>query len=361
MECILDNIIFSLQKAGGASVVWAEHIKRLLCESNVNCQFLEYSNADDNFFRSSLGIPTDKILRKNASLLFLKRYIDLCGVEKEPYIFHSSHYRLDKNPNAFNVTTVHDFTYEYFVSGIRKFIHSSQKWHSIRKASAIICITESTKRDLLKFLPEVDESKIYVVYNGVNEQFRPLNPSEYKLSLPFDDCGYILYVGSRLVPYKNFDVALEVCSRLHVPLLMVGGEPLSREEKNKMDEKLGKDYYFNFWGTTVCQLNELYNRALLLIYPSLYEGFGIPVIEAQRAGCPVIASANSSIPEIIGDSKYSLNNISANSIVDAISFLKNKPNERENEIELGFKNSKRFSWDITYDKTIQIYNKLCDF
>lgn len=358
MKCLLDNIIFSLQKAGGASVVWAEHIKRLLYENNVNCQFLEYSNADDNFFRSSLDIPADKILKKSASLLFLKRYIDLCGVEKEPYIFHSSHYRLDKNPNAFNVTTVHDFTYEYFVSGIRKFIHSSQKWHSIRKASAIICITESTKRDLLKFLPEVDESKVHVVYNGVSEQFKRLNSSEYKLSLPFGGYGYILYVGSRLVPYKNFNIVLDVCAHLHIPLLMVGGEPLSRVEKNKMDAKLGKDYYCNYWGTTVSQLNELYNRALLLIYPSLYEGFGIPIIEAQRAGCPVIASANSSIPEIIGDSKYSLDNISANSIVEAISFLNNKPDERENEIELGLKNSMRFSWDITYNQTMQIYNKL---
>ena len=358
MKCILDNIIFSLQRAGGASVVWQEHINRLLLEENIDLRFIEYSNANTNIFRKKLEISTDKILKQGAAFLFLKRYIDLYGSGEERYIFHSSHYRLDTNHNALNVTTVHDFTYEYFVPGFRKFVHSLQKWRSIRKCAAVICITESTKRDLLTFLPDIDESKISVIHNGVSEQFRVLTQNEYELRLPFDDYDYILYVGSRLVPYKNFDIVLDVCAHLHMPLLMVGGEPLSREEKNRIDKKLGQNRYFNYCGTTISHLNELYNRAFVLLYPSLYEGFGIPIIEAQRAGCPVITSTNSSIPEVMGDSKYSLVDISVNSIVSAISFLNNRSNERENEIKRGMENSLRFSWDKTYNETIQVYNNL---
>lgn len=358
MKCVLDNIIFSLQKAGGASVVWQEHIKRLLLDKNIDLRFVEYCSANTNIFREKLDIPTDKIFKLGASFLFLKRYIDLHGSEEERYIFHSSHYRLDSNPNALNVTTVHDFTYEYFVSGLRKFVHSTQKWHAIRKSAAVICITESTKRDLLTYLPNIDESKICVIYNGVNEQFRVLNQSEYELRLPFNDFEYILCVGSRLVPHKNFDMVLDVCAHLHMPLLMVGGEPLSKEEKIRIDKKLGKNHYLNYWGTTTSHLNELYNRAFLLLYPSLYEGFGIPIIEAQRAGCPVITSTNSSIPEVMGDSKYSLVDISVDSIVSAISFLNNRSSERENEIKRGIINSFRFSWDKTYNETMQVYKKL---
>ena len=100
MKCILDNIIFSLQRAGGASVVWQEHINRLLLEENIDLRFIEYSNANTNIFRKKLEISTDKILKQGAAFLFLKRYIDLYGSGEERYIFHSSHYRLDTNHNA---------------------------------------------------------------------------------------------------------------------------------------------------------------------------------------------------------------------------------------------------------------------
>ena len=228
ISVFLDNIIFSLQKAGGASVVWQEHIGRLLCDNTITSTYLEYDNACENVFRKLLTIPQSLLKVRGTKGLFLKRYLDLNNQDyKSPYVFHSSHYRIDHSPKAINVTTVHDFTYEYFIPGIRKWIHSSQKWHAIKKSDAIICISESTKNDLLHFLPDINEAKIHVIHNGVNCTYRVLSPEDYKLDLPFADKEYILYVGSRLTSYKNFKSVVKVCSVLKIPLIMIGRWKLS--------------------------------------------------------------------------------------------------------------------------------------
>lgn len=358
MFCLLDNIIFSLQKAGGASVVWQQHLKRLLLEKKIECEFIEYEGAEDNIFRKNIFISNEQIRKYNSHLLWIKRYLDLKNTKKECYIFHSSHYRIIKHPLAINITTVHDFTYEFFVKGIRQKIHSWQKYNAINNSEAIICISESTKKDLLHFLPKVDENRLHVIYNGVDSGYKILNNNQRLINLPFPDMGFILYVGDRRNVYKNFNLVVDVCKKIKMPLIMVGGGCLSQKEIFILNDLLGSSFYYSITNVSVEILNEIYNRAFALIYPSLYEGFGIPVIEAQRAGCPVVAYANSSISEIIGTSNYALEKISVNTICEAISFLKNRANERDNVVKLGLENSKRFSWDKTYQETLSLYRKL---
>lgn len=358
MFCLLDNIIFSLQKGGGASVVWQQHIQRLLQERDVECKFIEYISAETNLFRRDLDIPIDLIAQKKAFLIFLKRYLDISEGMDIPFIFHSSHYRLCTHPNAINITTVHDFTYEYYIHGIRQKVHSWQKKHAIEKAQGIICISESTKRDLLHFLPFINESKIRVIHNGVDERFQILGQYEELIKLPFSKYGFILYVGDRRNLYKNFNLVVNVCKKSNMPLVMIGGGSLSHDETLLLDANLGKSSYYLATGISVEVLNEIYNKAFALIYPSLYEGFGIPVIEAQKAGCPVIAYSHSSIPEIIGTSRYALEHISVDSVCEAVSYLKNRSGERGNVVADGLENAKRFSWEKTYNDTIKFYREL---
>ena len=358
MKCLLDNIIFSLQRGGGASVVWYEFLKRLINEKNLEYQTIEYDNASINIFRSQLNIPRELIKELSASFLFTKRYMNLNTESNSPFIFHSSHYRINRNKFSKNITTVHDFTYERYIKGIRRLVHSEQKWNSIKKSDAIICVSESTKQDLLHYIPSVDESKINVVYNGVSLDFSTIQKTDYILNLPFEDFGYILYVGSRHVEYKNFKTAVLVCKELKLPLITVGGEPLSKEEKIWLDTELGKNKYANYWKTPTLKLNELYNRALALIYPSLYEGFGIPIIEAQRASCPAIAFATSSIPEVIGNTDSLVHDISKDGIINIVQRLLSEGGLRKKIIEEGILNSSRFSWDKTYYDTFNIYKKL---
>lgn len=355
MNCILDNIIFSLQHSGGASVVWMEHIKRLLKEKAIDISFIEYRGAENNIFRKRLEISPKLIEKYSADFMVIKRYFNVNTQLKKKHIFHSSHYRIDRNKSAINITTVHDFTYALFRRGLVRSVHCRQMYDAIRQSDAIICISESTKKDLLYFLPDVKEDIIHVVYNGVNDCFHPLREnSDYILSIPFEDDGFALYVGGRTA-YKNFPYALKFCKSLDLPLVIVGGGKLSKGEKDLIESYISYNSYVQYLGIDSEMLNELYNRACCLVYPSLYEGFGIPVVEAQKAGCPVIALNNSSIPEVMGYNTPLL--LSESDFLD-FSIIKNvvfDERKREGIINDGIEYSKRFSWNNTYKDTLDIY------
>ena len=140
-------------------------------------------------------------------------------------------------------------------------------------------------------------------------------------------------------------------------LVIAGGEKLSVQEQELLNTCLGPAHYKWVGRVDNAELNRLYNQAKCLVYPSAYEGFGIPPIEAQKAGCPVIAMNSSSLPEVVKDSGILLDNLTSASLKDALSLL-SFPTERQNLIVAGLKNSKRFSWDLTFQQTMNVYNTL---
>lgn len=347
MNLLLDNIIFSLQKAGGISVVWKEHLKRL---ARYDCNFIEYDNVNQNIFRKELDIPTSKIIKLSSSFLQIKRYLNPSFVHVDDVLFHSSYYRILKG--ARNITTVHDFTYEYYVHGIKQIIHSWQKKQALLHSDRIICVSQNTCSDLLRFYPQINSDNLKVIYNGVDETFCRLPVTQKIEGFPYETGEYLLFVGDRFASYKQFELAVEVVKRTKMPLVIVG-KPLIRVEEQILN---GLEYKV-LSGVPSSVLNILYNNAFCLLYPSLYEGFGIPVVEAQRAGCPVIAGANSSITEIIGDGGIALKELNVNTVGDAIHEL-NNISFRDRIIEDGLQNAKRFSWDNTFQQTINVYKSL---
>jgi mannosyltransferase len=237
------------------------------------------------------------------------------------------------------------------MTGPKQWLHSRQKFDAIRLSDAVICVSHSTRNDLLRFIPDVDPDLVHVVYNGVSDSFFPLPSSSSNLNGLRSN--YVLYVGSR-ASYKNFTIVVQSLSSLpSLFLVCVGGGSLSHREKSLLDKLIPlrfKHYPF----ASQDHLNVLYNNAYCLAYPSSYEGFGIPILEAMRAGCPVIAVNTSSIPEVSGSAALLLARPTAEELSHALLNIGNR--ELRNLLRSqGFVQSKPFSWDRCFADTMRVY------
>lgn len=335
---------------------WYEFLKRIMQDADFDCKFIDLPN--DNIFRKQLDIPLSDILDNRFDKLPVKvqRYVN--PTINEEGVFHSSYYRVGKGLQVRNVTTVHDFTYEYYFKGLPKLVHHYQKKNAILSSKKIICVSNNTKTDLLRFYPNLKEQQIAVIYNGVSDDYFPLqdkNSAFMDATFGCDFKEYVLFVGKREDVYKNFNMVVDACKFTKSKLLIVGGGHLSRSEVAMLDVQLGLHQYKQIAGVTNVQLNEIYNNASFLVYPSLYEGFGISILEAQKSGCPVICSNTSSIPEIAGKGAYLLERISALKIAEILLQKKSRNTITKSIVDEGYLNSQLYSWDKCYQETKQVY------
>lgn len=358
MKIVLDNIIYALQRSGGGSVYWTELSKRFLNIDN-EILFFEPKEKFENIFRETLNLKNIKTESK--WFLKIRRYLPFTEKISGKYIFHSSYYRYASASNAINVTSIHDFTTEKFRKGLAREVNLLQKKWAVKKAKGVVCISENTKKDLLFFMPNTDENKIRVIYNGVSEDFFNI---EYEFNIADKDLRfkhlenekYLLYVGHR-TGYKNFKLAVDAASQfLNQYKLVIVGERFTEEEKKWVESKLGNQY-LQLKGLNNENLNHLYNKAHALLYPSSYEGFGIPIIEAMKTKCPVIAFKNSSIPEVAGEAALLYEEENVDSIIHGIQKLQDK-DLRDRLKNKGIIQAEKFSWDNTFRQYIEFYKEL---
>lgn len=357
MKLVVDNIIFSLQKAGGISVYWYELLKRMVA-ADVDLTVLERPDAQANIFRKQLDLTGCRFSACTRIPLKLSRYLPVNLKTEAKTILHSSYYRVPQQRSVVSVVTVYDFTYEYFRSGLAKHVHQFQKKRAILRADGIICISDSTRNDLLSLFPDIDNSKVKVVPLAASEVFRPASEfGRSRYGFPFSEKRYALFVGDR-TPYKNFDVVVKALAlRTDLDLVIVG-KPLSNTESVFLEQNIAGRHHL-LTGVDSERLNALYNDAFCLLYPSSYEGFGIPLIEAMRAGCPVITTNRSSIPEVCGDAGVMVDDISPDALRQALLALEDT-SMRKALVVRGFKQAGKFSWDRTYRETMAFYREICE-
>lgn len=334
---VIDGIVFSFHGEGGVGVVF-ESILNGLEDKAIDYVYLNYGGRIHGGLQSK-----QRLLERYRQV---KLPVDF-GLDT---IFHSSYYRIPADRRYLTVTTVHDFIYEKHMSGLPRVVHSIQKFDAIRNSDAIVCVSENTKSDLLHFLPDVDPRKIHVIYNGISPDYYVLDDS---LSCVED---YVLFVGSRST-YKNFDLAVKAVADLGTThLVCVGGGAFTSQELDLIALYLGgRCRHVGFVDNS--SLNLLYSKAKCLLYPSSYEGFGIPILEAMSAGCPVIAYNSSSIPEISAGAAFLCDELIVGSFTDAIKIFDDFDCRRFH-IDAGLKRVADFSWEKSVDLYIDVYKSL---
>jgi glycosyltransferase involved in cell wall biosynthesis len=231
-----------------------------------------------------------------------------------------------------------------------------QKQELVRKATHVIAISESTKRDLIDFY-NVEESRITVTHLGSSFQAEGTTSN---LNLPGK---YLLMVGSRGT-YKNCYFTVRALSRLlkiqpEVHVVFAGGGRFSDDEKRFFAELDLADRVHHFPASDA-DLRVLYGRAEAFIFPSLYEGFGIPVLEAFSCGCPVLASSTAALREVAGDGALYFDPKSPHELVAGVERILHEPALRTELKNLGSERLKQFSWDRCAAQTMAVYRQILE-
>lgn len=350
MKIYIDMIAFYLQKAGGITSVWKELLIRMLHDGLDIILILQDTKCENIYFKQIMELSPQTVYERGK--VFINRYMPVRIHLEKGSKFISTYYRKSSDKLICQYVLIHDFTYEYYATGMKKLIHSWQKKNAVRSSQAAICVSENTKKDLLKFYPWVKEKDIYVIYNGVNEVYQKCPNTGELIELgKYNNIPFLLYVGSR-VQYKRFDIAVKTAGECGYGLVIIGGGTLQKREIALLNENV-KDNYLHITKVQDETLNRIYNKAFALIYPSEYEGFGIPIIEAQRAGCPVIACRGSSVSEIVRNESMLMESCSVQEAKRIIDQLKNQ--DKRNLIELkGFENAKEYIWEKAYKEYVKV-------
>lgn len=283
-------------------------------------------------------------------------------------LFHEPHYTLPAGLKGRSVVTIHDLIHlkfpQYFNAVQRAYARFMIR-HAVNDSGAVIAVSQRTKEDIVERL-RISDERIHVIYNGVHRKFRKVDDSRaleqrkqrFRLERPF-----VLYVGGQK-PHKNIGVLLKAFQEAQESFpdleLVFVGERLS-EHKALADQarSLGIDSKVKDIGRLHGdELVYLYNLAQVLVIPSLYEGFGLPALEAMACGTPVVVSDRGSLPEIAGNGALVFEAHRADALADTLRQVFNDSTLRAGLIERGLKQAERFSWNITAEQTLRVYESV---
>jgi glycosyltransferase involved in cell wall biosynthesis len=289
---------------------------------------------------------------------------------ERPDVYHAPHYILPIGVGCPSVVTIHDCIHlrfpQYLPGRMAHLYARLAMWRAATRSDRLITVSEASKRDILHYF-DVRPDKISVIYNAIDERFA-LTPSDedvervrqrYQL-----DHKFVLYVGN-IKPHKNLVRLIEAFAAVRqrsfeeLKLLIIGDEisKLPALRRAVHSHKLHKHVRFlGFLPDDMLAI--LYRLASVFVFPSLYEGFGLPPLEAMASGTPVVTSNVSSLAEVAGDAAMLVDPYEVEAIADGIDRVLSDPVFAENLRQRGLRRVREFSWDQSVARTLAIYQRL---
>lgn len=280
-------------------------------------------------------------------------------------LFHAPHYVLPPLVPNKCVVTIHDCIHlrfpQYLPNRIAHLYAQYFMASAAKKAKRILTVSDASKRDIIHFL-RTPADKIDVVYNGFDERLTATSEDVARVRDRFQlDAPFVLYAGN-IKPHKNVDRLIEAFAKLrarglgHVNLLIIGDEISKYSGLRRLVHRHQIRQQVRFLGfVSTDTLAALYRLASAFVFPSLYEGFGLPPLEAMASGTPVITSNTSSLPEVVGDAALLIDPLNADEIADAMVRVLTDASLRADLVQRGFERVKQFSWDVAVRRTHGIY------
>jgi glycosyltransferase involved in cell wall biosynthesis len=369
VKIILDPQIFQQQKYGGISRYYIEIFSIISKKKDVEIILPTYPTSNVYLNKNTLlnkslgkvnllirilnffGISTRTKIKKQNRKLFIR------AMKQDYDLFIPTYYNtyfLNSLGSKPFVLTVYDMIHELFPQYFEESDTTAKdKLVLMEKASKIIAVSQNTKNDIIKIYPHIDAAKIEVIYHGNSINIE----SSSKVDLP---SNYILFVGTRSF-YKNFTFLINSITELlkkdpSLHVVCAGGGEFIEEEKNHI-KSLGFEKQIIHKTFEENELGQFYQKAKCFVFPSMYEGFGIPVLESMACGCPVILGNHSSFPEVAGDAGVYFDINKSEDLMEKVNFILKDENARKEFILKGYKQVSKFDWEVAAEQCLKLYKK----
>jgi glycosyltransferase involved in cell wall biosynthesis len=336
---VYDHQVFSWQEYGGISRYFYELAGRVNAFDGFSASIVAplYVNRYlKNGRMRAKGVYVPPFSRGTRAMEFVNRHLESAWLKiRRPDVLHETYY-----PATFGLSDE----------------ISAKKRAAVLRADRVVCVSENTKADLIQIF-NPDPRKVRTIHLGVVAGTATVPTMPPTLPKPF-----FLYVGMRGT-YKNFANVLSAYAsqpmlRKEFDLIAFGSNIFTPEEHEAIGSLRLAPHQVRHLAGDDDLLGYLYGKAEALIYPSFYEGFGIPPLEAMSHGCPVICSNTSSIPEVVGDAGLYFDPHSVEAIADAMECIASLPSLRSGLAVRGRERAKEFSWDLCTARTLDVYREL---
>ena len=350
---------------------YIRNLLRQLARIDQQTEYVLLSPEPDLDIASTLG-PNFRTVLESSPNYSLREQLHVPWVlhRERADVFHAPHYVLPPAVRCRSAVTIHDCIHlmfpQYLPNKAAYAYARASMWAAVKRSDCILTVSEASKRDILHFF-NVAPEKIVVVYNAIDEQFW-LAPAEDEVARVREryqlDHQFVLYVGN-IKPHKNLVRLIEAFDELRrtgledLKLLIIGDEisKLPALRRAVHSHKLHK--HVRFLGYVNDEtLRTLYRLASLFVFPSLYEGFGLPPLEAMASGTPVVTSNQSSLPEVTGDAAVLVDPYDVSSIVDGMRRVLTDRTLADELRRRGPERAREFSWARSVAKTRQVYEQV---